>query len=167
MPGYRSEATRTSTIWIAADTTAQQYSIQIRTMRRMTDYRRVEGEPMTALMYDRSFLSYIYVSKRGQSFICQIRHLNSASLNLQLQDSDYLRILTMTQPFIGNDNARVTPFTVHISEDSLIQLDTLLNITPIAEPTYETSLPDGDRKYGMRHDWLTKAVEEWKTTFDW
>ncbi|KAI4762479.1 alpha/beta-hydrolase [Aureobasidium sp. EXF-3400] len=73
----------------------------------------------------------------------------------------------MTQPFIGNDNARVTPFTVHISEDSLIQLDTLLNITPIAEPTYETSLPDGDRKYGMRHDWLTKAVEEWKTTFDW
>jgi microsomal epoxide hydrolase len=73
----------------------------------------------------------------------------------------------MTQPSIGNGNARVIPFTVHISEDSLIQLDTLLSITPIAEPTYETSLPDGKRKFGMRRDWLTKAVEEWKTTFDW
>jgi hypothetical protein len=78
MPGYRSEATRTSTIWIAADATTQQHPIQIRMMRRMTDYRRVEGEPMIALMYDRSFLSYIYVSKRGQSSICQSRHLNSA-----------------------------------------------------------------------------------------
>jgi len=71
------------------------------------------------------------------------------------------------QPSIGRDNARVTPFTVRIPDDSLDQLDTLLSITPIADPTYESSLPDGDRKFGVRHDWLVKTVEEWRTTFDW
>ncbi|KAI4726297.1 alpha/beta-hydrolase [Aureobasidium sp. EXF-10728] len=59
------------------------------------------------------------------------------------------------------------PFTVHIPDAELEQLDLLLRVTPIAEPTYETNLPDGNRKFGMRHDWLTKAVEEWRTTFDW
>lgn len=73
----------------------------------------------------------------------------------------------MTQLSITNDDVKVTPFTVHISDERLDELDTLLSITPIAAPTYESSLPDGDRKFGMRHDWLTKAVEEWKTTFDW
>ncbi|KEQ74205.1 alpha/beta-hydrolase [Aureobasidium namibiae CBS 147.97] len=73
----------------------------------------------------------------------------------------------MSQQFIGNDNARITPFNVHISDESLDQLDQLLSITPIAEPTYENTLLDGDRRFGMRRDWLTKAVEEWKTTFDW
>lgn len=73
----------------------------------------------------------------------------------------------MAQSSIDNENARVTPFTVRIPDDSLDQLDTLLSITPIAEPTYESSLPNGDRKFGMQHDWLMKAVEEWRTTFDW
>jgi len=73
----------------------------------------------------------------------------------------------MAKSSIGKDNARVTPFTVRIPDDSLDQLDTLLSITSIADPTYESSLPDGDRKFGTRHDWLVKAVEEWRTTFDW
>lgn len=62
---------------------------------------------------------------------------------------------------------RIMPFTVRVSDDDLQQLDLLLRITSIAKPTYENSLPDGDRKYGMRHDWLKQAVEEWKNTFDW
>ena len=73
----------------------------------------------------------------------------------------------MAQSTSSRNETIITPFTVHISDESLIQLDTLLHITPIAEPTFETSLPDGDRKFGTRHDWLTKAVEEWKTIFDW
>lgn len=73
----------------------------------------------------------------------------------------------MAQLSTMSNSANVTPFTVHISDDSLTQLDTLLRLTPIADPTYETSLPDGGRKFGMRYDWLTKAVEEWKSTFDW
>lgn len=73
----------------------------------------------------------------------------------------------MAQLSFDKDNARVTPFTVRIPDDSLDQLDTLLSITSIAEPTYESSLSDGDRKFGMRHDWLVKAVEEWTTAFEW
>ena len=73
----------------------------------------------------------------------------------------------MVQSCIENGNARITPFTVHIPDDSLDQLDTLLSITSIAEPAYENSLPNGDRKFGMRRNWLTRAIEEWKTTFDW
>ena len=73
----------------------------------------------------------------------------------------------MAQFTSTSNETNITPFTVHISDESLIQLDTLLHVTPIAEPTFEISLPDGDRKFGTRHDWLTKAVEEWKTTFDW
>jgi microsomal epoxide hydrolase len=75
--------------------------------------------------------------------------------------------IKMTEPSAMDNRANVTPFTVRISDDSLAQLDTLLRLTPMADPTYETSLPDGSRKFGMRYDWLTKAVEEWKSTFDW
>jgi microsomal epoxide hydrolase len=73
----------------------------------------------------------------------------------------------ITQSSAMSNRANVTPFTVRISDDSLAQLDTLLRLSPIADPTYETSLPDGSRKSGMWYDWLTKAVEEWKSTFDW
>jgi microsomal epoxide hydrolase len=61
-----------------------------------------------------------------------------------------------------SNRANVTPFTVRISDDSLAQLDTLLRLSPIADPTYETSLPDGSRKFGMWYDWLTKAVDDFK-----
>ena len=73
----------------------------------------------------------------------------------------------MAQVSAEKTTGKSTPFTVHVSDDDLQQLDLLLRITPIAKPTYETSLPGGDRKYGMRRDWLKQAVEEWKSTFDW
>ncbi|KAG9800908.1 epoxide hydrolase 1, partial [Aureobasidium melanogenum] len=60
-----------------------------------------------------------------------------------------------------------TPFRVHIPDDGLLQLDTLLRMTPIAQPTHETSLPGGDRKFGMRQDWLKQAVGEWQNAFGW
>ncbi|THX82444.1 alpha/beta-hydrolase [Aureobasidium pullulans] len=68
---------------------------------------------------------------------------------------------------LPNANSNVTPFTVRISDDSLEQLKALLRITPITSETYESSLPDGDRKFGIRHDWFLKAIEEWGDTFDW
>ncbi|THX54562.1 alpha/beta-hydrolase [Aureobasidium pullulans] len=74
----------------------------------------------------------------------------------------------MTSPVaLPNANSNVTPFTVRISDDSLEQLKALLRITPIASQTYESSLPDADRKFGTRHDWLLKAIKEWRDTFDW
>jgi hypothetical protein len=90
-----------------------------------------------------------------------------ASHNLQIKFSQIRVNIETSQPASRDDNMNVTPFTVHISDDSLAQLDTLLRLTPIADPTYGTSLPDGSRKFGMRYDWLTKAVEEWRSTFDW
>ncbi|CAD0115021.1 unnamed protein product, partial [Aureobasidium uvarum] len=72
----------------------------------------------------------------------------------------------MAHSLIENATGKVTSFTVHISDADLEQLGLLLRTTPIAEPTYETNLPDGDRKFGMRHDWLTKAHELHINTFD-
>lgn len=68
---------------------------------------------------------------------------------------------------LPNANSNVTPFTVRVSDDSLEQLKELLRITTITSETYESSLPDGDRKFGIRHDWLLKAIKEWRDTFDW
>ncbi|KAH0040661.1 alpha/beta-hydrolase, partial [Aureobasidium melanogenum] len=73
----------------------------------------------------------------------------------------------MAQSSPDKSTPKITPFTIHISDDDLQQLDTLLRITPIAQPTYETSLAGGDRRFGMRHDWLKQAVQEWRTAFDW
>jgi hypothetical protein len=73
----------------------------------------------------------------------------------------------MAQSSSDRSTSRITPFTVHIADDNLQHLGALLRMTPIAQPTYETSLPGGDRSFGMRQDWLKQAVWEWKNTFDW
>ncbi|KAH0041822.1 alpha/beta-hydrolase, partial [Aureobasidium melanogenum] len=73
----------------------------------------------------------------------------------------------MAQSSSDRSTPRITPFTVHIADDDLQHLDALLRMTPMAQPTYETSLPGGDRSFGMRQDWLKQAVWEWKNTFDW
>ncbi|KAH0339789.1 epoxide hydrolase 1, partial [Aureobasidium melanogenum] len=62
---------------------------------------------------------------------------------------------------------KTTPFKVHIPDDDLQHLDTLLRMTPAAQLTYETSLPGNDRKFGMRQDWSKQVVAEWQSAFDW
>ena len=61
----------------------------------------------------------------------------------------------------------IDPFEVHIAEEELEMLQQLLELTPIAAPTYENSLPRDDRKYGVRHDWLSMAKNLWEKSFDW
>lgn len=73
----------------------------------------------------------------------------------------------MAQSSTEESMPKITPFTVHIPDDDLQHLDTLLRVTPVAQPTYESTLAGGDRRFGMRQDWLEQAVQDWKTTFDW
>ena len=61
----------------------------------------------------------------------------------------------------------VQPFQVQIPDEDLKKLYQLLELTPIASPTYENSLPQGDRKYGVRQDWLSEVKTQWENVFDW
>jgi microsomal epoxide hydrolase len=58
-----------------------------------------------------------------------------------------------------------TPFTVSISETQLSESRTLLELSKIPSPTYE-SIQEGGR-YGITHKWLTEAKEYWLHNFDW
>ena len=61
--------------------------------------------------------------------------------------------------------ADIKPFQVSIPESDLQQLQILLRHCRIAEPTYESLRPD--RELGLDHAWLTAAVAEWRSSFNW
>jgi microsomal epoxide hydrolase len=58
-----------------------------------------------------------------------------------------------------------TTFTVSIPETQLSEIRTLLELSKIPSPTYESIQEDG--RYGITHKWLTKAKERWLHKFDW
>jgi microsomal epoxide hydrolase len=77
---------------------------------------------------------------------------------------------TSTKPYgqlPANASSSVIPFDLHFPDADLKQMLDLLKLTPIAEPIYENSLPDGDRHLGLRRDWLIEAKRSWETDFDW
>lgn len=61
----------------------------------------------------------------------------------------------------------VTPWKVHIPQESLDNLTTLLKAAPLAPQTYENSLPGNQRSLGVRHDWISDTKRHWETIFDW
>ena len=62
-------------------------------------------------------------------------------------------------------NGDFTRFTVNIPQATLDDLQTLLRLSSIGKKTYENTRPD--RQLGVLHDWMTEAVETWRTSFDW
>ena len=64
-------------------------------------------------------------------------------------------------------SSKIEPYNLHIAAPDLKQMLDLLNLSPIADPLYENSLPDGDRQFGVRRDWLVEAKRVWKAEFDW
>jgi microsomal epoxide hydrolase len=61
----------------------------------------------------------------------------------------------------------VKPWRVHVPQQALDTLATLLKAAQLAPPTYENCLPGRDRRLGMRRDWLMAAKSYWETDFDW
>lgn len=57
------------------------------------------------------------------------------------------------------------PFPVFIPNAKLESLRELLNACPIAEETYESTREN--EELGISWKWLTDAVEQWRTSFNW
>lgn len=67
----------------------------------------------------------------------------------------------------ANASTAIKPFTLRFDDADIKHMLDLLKLTPVAEPVYENSLPDGDRHLGLRRDWLVEAKRVWETEFDW
>ncbi|OJZ86839.1 hypothetical protein ASPFODRAFT_46366 [Aspergillus luchuensis CBS 106.47] len=57
------------------------------------------------------------------------------------------------------------PFTVSIPDEQLNDLKTLIRLSKIAPPTYESLQADG--RFGITSEWLTTMREKWLSEFDW
>ena len=64
-----------------------------------------------------------------------------------------------------NTKANFTPFKSDIPDQKLKQLRKLLEIAPIAPPTFENLREDG--QYGVTRDWLMTAQKYWSTGYQW
>ncbi|KAF2025722.1 alpha/beta-hydrolase [Setomelanomma holmii] len=60
------------------------------------------------------------------------------------------------------------PFELHIDEQKLQDLKTLLRLGPVAKETYENLQDDGSHgKFGVSRKWIIDAKKYWETEFDW
>ena len=66
-----------------------------------------------------------------------------------------------------NAASDIEAYTLQIPDSDIKHMQDLLKLTPVADPIYENSLPDGDRRWGVRRDWLVEAKRVWETDFDW
>ncbi|KAJ6445435.1 IQ calmodulin-binding motif [Purpureocillium lavendulum] len=60
---------------------------------------------------------------------------------------------------------KVTPFKAHVAEEKLQHFKKLLELSPIAPPTFENT--HAGRKFGVQRDWLANAKRVWLNDFDW
>jgi epoxide hydrolase len=61
-----------------------------------------------------------------------------------------------------SDVEATTPFTLHVDQAQLDDLDRRLEQT-----RWPQELPDAGWDYGMRVDYLRELVEHWRTRYDW
>lgn len=58
-----------------------------------------------------------------------------------------------------------TKFTASVPEQQLKDFKDLLRLSQIGPQTYENL--QEDRSFGVTHKWLTKAKQEWESSYDW
>jgi microsomal epoxide hydrolase len=58
-----------------------------------------------------------------------------------------------------------TPFKLSIPDSQLDEFKTLLKVSKIPAPTYESLQSDG--RFGVSHEWMTAAKARWESGFDW
>ena len=57
------------------------------------------------------------------------------------------------------------PFTIHIPDQDIQVFRTLLKLSKIPAPTYESLQEDG--KFGISRKWIAEAKEYWEKRYDW
>lgn len=63
-------------------------------------------------------------------------------------------------------NVKVDKFTLSISDEEISDFKTLLRLSKLAPQTYE-NLHTDDGKFGVSHEWMSKAKEYWLNEYDW
>ncbi|KAL4926916.1 epoxide hydrolase family protein [Aspergillus undulatus] len=74
----------------------------------------------------------------------------------------------MTAPFTKLPTAasiKPSAFRIAISDEQLADFKTLIKLSKIAPQTYENL--QGDRRYGVTHEWMAKMKGEWLDNYDW
>jgi hypothetical protein len=60
------------------------------------------------------------------------------------------------------------PFELHVEDQKIQDLKTLLKLSPIAKETYENLQDDGSHgKLGVSRKWIVDAKKYWEEDFDW
>lgn len=59
----------------------------------------------------------------------------------------------------------VKPFTVHVPDEALEEMKTLVRLSKLCSPIYEGE--QADRKYGVTNKWMRDAKDYWLKEFDW
>ena len=67
----------------------------------------------------------------------------------------------------SNAASNIEAYNLKIPASEIKHMQDLLKLTPVASPVYENSLLDGDRRLGLRRDWLAEAKRVWETDFEW
>ncbi|KAF2121666.1 Alpha/Beta hydrolase protein [Lophiotrema nucula] len=57
------------------------------------------------------------------------------------------------------------PFELHVDEQKLQDMKTLIRLSPVAKDCYENQ--SWDRGFGVTRDWMLKTKEYWLNEFDW
>lgn len=57
------------------------------------------------------------------------------------------------------------PFNLSISGKELQNFQTLLQLSPIADETFENL--QTDQRFGVSREWVLDTKDYWSTTFDW
>lgn len=61
-----------------------------------------------------------------------------------------------------------TPFELHVEDEKIQNLKTLLKLSPIAKETYENLRDDGSHgQFGVSRKWVVDAKKYWEEKFDW
>jgi microsomal epoxide hydrolase len=60
------------------------------------------------------------------------------------------------------------PFELHIEDEKLQDLKTLLKLSPVAKETYENLRDDGGHgEFGVSRKWVIDAKRYWEEEFEW
>ncbi|KAH3968001.1 hypothetical protein HBI56_050200 [Parastagonospora nodorum] len=79
--------------------------------------------------------------------------------------------MTSTKPFgsvPSGAKQQPMPFELHIKEQKLQDLKTLLRLSPVAKQTYENLQDDGSHgRFGVSRKWVVDAKKYWEEEYDW
>lgn len=67
------------------------------------------------------------------------------------------------------DAANIQPFKIHVEEQKVQDLKTLIRLSPIVQNTYENQVQrkEEEHDFGVTREWLVSAKKTCEDDFDW